>query len=838
MLVPVEWINDYIDLKDISTDEFCEKMIMSGSNLETCEYFCQGVENVVVGRIEKIEKHPDADKLVVCRINIGDKEAAGIGEDGLLQIVTGAPNVYEGAYVPVALHKSHIPGPLHGQPKQEGGVKITKGKLRGVESFGMLCSAGEMGFEDKVVPIAHRDGIWILDPEVYEGIEDQVGKDFTEALALEQAVVDFEITPNRPDCLAMIGMAREAAATFGRSFSYPDTEIKNADGEGKSSDYVDVEIRNTENCRRYVARIVTDVKVGQSPWWLQKRLMYAGMRPINNIVDITNFVMLEYGQPLHAFDIKEVHGGKIIVENAQPGEKFTTLDETERTLEGDMLMIKDAERSIALAGVMGGLNSEIEEDTKTIIIESANFNGDSVRTTAKKLGLRTEASARFEKGIDPNLTEAAADRVCRLIEMIGAGKVCEGSVDQYPNPQDAKVIDVRVSRINHVLGIDISREEMVAMLEGLEIKVEGSGDIMTVTPPTVRQDLLEEEDYIEEIARMYGYDKLPVTLPKGNTEAGMPYERKIRDLAREALCGMGLNEIQTYSFVSPSGVDKIGIGEDSWERAFVRIINPLGEENSVMRTVLTPNMLEVLARNYSRNIEKAEAFEIGNTFMDSPISPDHLPDEDYALCIGMYGKGENFFSLKGVIVELLKVLGIKNPIFVAESEYGVYHPGRCARVLVEASPEMKAAGEDFEELGIMGEIHPDVAERYGMDGVRIYCCEMMFGAILRKANTDIIYSPLPKFPSTSRDIALLVDEDMEVGRIEKIIAEYGTPILEKVELFDVYRGKQVEEGKKSVAFNLVYRDKDKTLTDDEVITVHDKVLNALREKLNAVLREM
>ncbi|MBQ6495781.1 MAG: phenylalanine--tRNA ligase subunit beta [Firmicutes bacterium] len=838
MLVPVEWINDYIDLKDVSTDEFCEKMIMSGSNLETCEYFCEEMENVVVGRIEKIEPHPDADKLVICRINVGNKETAGIGEDGLLQIVTGAPNVFEGAYVPVALHKSLVPGPLHGQPKQEGGVKITKGKLRGVESFGMLCSAGEMGFEDKVVPIAHRDGIWNLDPAVYDGIEEQLGKDFADVLALKQAVVDFEITPNRPDCLAMIGMAREAAATFGRSFAYPDTGIKDANGEGKSADYVSVEIRNTDACRRYVARIVTDVKVEQSPWWLQKRLMYAGMRPINNIVDITNFVMLEYGQPLHAFDIKEVHGGKIIVENAASGEKFTTLDESERTMDGDMLMIKDAERSIAIAGVMGGLNSEIEESTKTIIIESANFNGDSVRATSKKLGLRTEASSRFEKGIDPNLTEAAADRVCRLIEMIGAGKVCEGSVDVYPNPASAKVIDVRVDRINHVLGIDLSREEMVGMLEGLEIGVGGSGNIMTVTPPTVRQDLLEEEDYIEEVARMYGYDKLPVTLPKGNNEAGMPYEREVRDLCREALCGMGLNEIQTYSFVSPSGVDKIRIDEDSWERAFVRIINPLGEENSVMRTVLTPNMLEVLARNYSRNIEKVEAFEIGNTFMENPINLDKLPDEDYALCIGMYGKDEDFFSLKGVIVELLKVLGIKRTFFVSESEYGVYHPGRCARILVEASPEMKAAGEKYEELGIMGEIHPDVAENYGMDGVRIYCCELMFGAILRKANTEIVYTPLPKFPSTSRDIALLVDEDMEVGRIKKVIEEYGEPILESVELFDVYRGKQVEEGKKSVAFNIVYRDKEKTLTDEEVIEVHGGVLNALKEKLNAVLREM
>ena len=838
MLVPVEWINDYIDLSDISVDEFCEKMIMSGSNLETCDWFCEDVENVVVGKIEKIEPHPDADKLVICRINIGDRDAEGKDEAGLLQIVTGAPNVFEGAYVPVALHNSLIPGPLHGQPKQEGGVKIKKGKLRGVVSYGMLCSCGEMGFEDKVVPIAHRDGIWILDPAVYDGIEDKIGMDFVEALQLKQAVVDFEITPNRPDCLAQVGMAREAAATFGKSFRYPDTEIRSEDGEGATADYVSVEIKNPESCKRYVARIITDVVIKQSPWWLQKRLMYAGMRPINNIVDFTNFVMLEYGQPMHAFDIKEVHGGKIVVGNAAPGEKFITLDENERTMEGDTLMIKDAERSIGIAGVMGGLNSEIEEDTKTVILESANFLGSSIRTTSKKLGLRTEASARFEKGIDPNLTEAAADRFCRLVELTESGKICKGKVDCYPNIEKAKTIDVRVSRINYVLGIDLSREEMVKMLEGLEIKVEGEGDIMTVTPPTVRQDLLEEEDYVEEIARMYGYDKMPVTLPKSNTEAGMPDDRHLRDLAREALCGMGLNEIQTYSFVSPSGVDKIRIGEDSWERAFVKIINPLGEDTSVMRTVLTPNMLEVLARNYSRNIETVKAFEIGNTFMDNPISQDKLPDEDYALCIGMYGKGCDFYALKGVIEELLAVLGIKETVFVAESEYGPYHPGRCARVLVEASDAMKAAGEEYEELGIMGEIHPDAAANFGLEGVRVYCCELMYGAVARKANTEIVYTPLPKYPSTSRDIALLVDEELEVGKIENVIRQHGGPILERVRLFDVYRGKQVEDGKKSVAFNLVYRDKDKTLTDEEVNGVHESVLKRLKEELNAVLRDI
>ncbi len=824
MLVPIEWLNDYIDTKDIDITEFCDRMIMSGSNLETCEHFCEEMENVVVGKIEKIERHPDADKLVVCQLNVGQEEP--------VQIVTGAPNVFEGAYVPVALHKSRIPGPLHGKAKEEGGTKITKGKLRGVESFGMLCSAEELGFEDKVVPVAHKDGIWILEEE-YE-----LGMDFAEALGLKQAVVDFEITPNRPDCLAMVGMAREAAATFDRPFVYPNIELEEA-GEKEAKDFVSVEIKNPENCKRYVARVVTDVKVEQSPWWLQKRLMYAGMRPINNIVDITNFVMLEYGQPIHAFDINQVKGSKIIVENAADGDKFTTLDENEREMTKDMLMIKDAERSIAIAGVMGGLNSEIEDDTTTIIIESANFNGDSVRATSKKLTLRTEASSRFEKGIDPNLCKAAADRVCKLIEMVGAGKVCKGSVDVYPAPEAAKTIDIRVDRINKVLGIELAREAMVKILEGLEIKVAGEGNIMTVTPPTVRQDLITEEDYVEEVARIYGYDNLPVTLPKGNNESGKSRERALRDMAREALCSMGLNEIQTYSFVSPKGVDNVRIAEDSWERAFVRLLNPLGEENSVMRTILTPNMMEVLARNSSRNIDAVKAFEIGNTFMDNPYSPDNLPDEQYSLCIGMYGKDEDFYSIKGTLVELLKIMGIKDVQFIAESEYGVYHPGRCARVAVPSGrPAPEGMEPELDELGIMGEIHPDVAENYGMDGMRIYCCELMFDSVIRHADTNIVFSPLPKYPSTSRDIALLVEEDMEVGKIEAVIKANGGSILENVKLFDVYRGKQVEEGKKSVAFTLTYRDKDKTLTDEDVAEVHNEVLEALKEKLNAVLREM
>lgn len=810
MLVPIEWLKDYTDIH-VDIKEFCDRMIMSGSNLETCEHFCEEMENVVVGKIEKIEKHPDADKLVVCQINIGKEE--------LIQIVTGAPNVFEGAYVPVALHKSRIPGPLHGKAKEEGGTKITKGKLRGVESFGMLCSAGELGFDDKVVPVVHREGIWILEEEY------PLGQDFAEALGLKQAVVDFEITPNRPDCLSMTGMAREAAATFGEKLTYPDTTCV-AETDKQAKDFIQVEIKEPELCRRYAARVVTDIKIEQSPWWLQKRLMYAGMRPINNIVDITNFVMLEFGQPIHAFDIRQLEDNKIIVECAREGEVFTTLDNTERTMTEDMLLIKDGKKGVAIAGVMGGLNSEIEEDTTTILVESANFNGDSVRATSKKLGLRTEASSRFEKGIDPNLCQAAADRVCRLIEILGCGKVASGTVDVYPKKFEAAAIDVRVDRINQILGIQLSAEEMTRIFESLEMKVEGNGPILKVTPPTIRQDMLTEVDFVEEIARMYGYDHLPVTIPKGNAEAGKSKERTLIDHARDTLCALGLNEVQTYSFVSPKGVDDIRIGEDSWERDFVKILNPLGEENSVMRTILTPNMLEVLGRNYSRNIESVKAFEIGSTFTTNLIRPEDLPEEQTGLAIGLYGKDMDFFVLKGMIEELLRNLGIRDAAFTAESEYGVYHPGRCARISV---------GE--EELGIMGEIYPDVADKFGI-GTRAYCCELFFDSVIRHANIEKAYEPLPKYPATSRDIALLVSEDVQVGDIETVIREEGKSILEKVRLFDVYRGKQVEEGKKSVAFALTYRDKGKTLTDEEVTKVHDHVLEALKNKVNAVLREI
>ena len=820
MIVSLEWLKDYTEVK-VSPEEFCDRMIMSGSNLETLEMVGSDMENVVVGKIVKIDKHPDADKLVVCQIDIGREKP--------VQIVTGAPNVFEGAYIPVALDGSRIPGPIHGQPKEEGGTVITKGKLRGVESDGMLCSFGELGFEDKVVPVNQKEGIWILDSEY------PVGTDFAETMELKDAIIDFEITPNRPDCLSMIGMAREAAATFGTKLKYPETECEHEEGDAK--DYIEVEVKSPL-CKRYVARVVKDVKIEDSPWWLQRRLIHAGMRPINNIVDITNFVMLEYGQPLHAFDIESIAGKKIVVDTAADGEKFVTLDGTERTLDDKMLMINDAEKPVAVAGVMGGLNSEIEPTTKTIVIESANFVANSVRTTSKRLGLRTEASGRYEKGIDPNLCEKAADRVCRLIEMIGAGTVSGGRIDVYPQVEEPKTVHARVSRINHVLGIELSRNQMVAYLESLEMIVKGEGDDMYVTAPTVRQDIEIEEDIVEEVARLYGYDNMPVTIPKGNNEASQPYERDIKDLARDTMCAMGANEIQTYSFVSPKGVDYIRIPEDSWERGFVKILNPLGEDTSVMRTILTPEMLEVMGRNYSRNLESMRAFEIGNTFMANLIDDHNLPFESDAMSIGMYGKDEDFFTLKGVIVTLLDKLGIRDLEFIPESEYGVYHPGRCARIVARHMAELEnGPKEELVELGIMGEIHPDVADKYGI-GIRAYAAELFFSTVIELADTSKAFKPIPRYPAVTRDIALVVAESMTIGEIEKVIKGAGADILRDVKLFDIYRGVQVGPGRKSVAFKLVYRHNDRTLTEEDITSAHNKVLDALKEKLGINLREM
>ena len=807
MLVSVNWLKDYVDV-DVPVKELGDRMIMSGSNIETITEIGAGMSGVVLGRIDKIEKHPDADKLVVCQLNVGKDEP--------LQIITSATNVYEGAYVPVATDGSHIPGPLHGQPKVEGGVTITSGKLRGVQSDGMLCGPQELGYDDKVAPMNSKDGIWLL-PGNWD---DHLGEDFDKALGLEDHVIDFEITPNRPDCLAMVGMAREAAATFGTEMKYPDIAVEPSDEE--ASDYIKVDVKS-DLCRRYTAHVIKDVKIEQSPWWLQKRLIAAGMRPINNIVDITNFVMIEYGQPLHAFDIRRLAGQHIIVDTAENGAKFTTLDGTERTLDDTMLMINDENGPVCVAGVMGGLDSEIVEDTKTVVLESASFVGSSVRLTSKKLNLRTEASGRYEKGIDPNQCEDAAERFCRLVQILGCGKVLNGFVDVYKKPEKAPTVTARVSRINKVLGIDIPREQMKGYLESLEMKVEGEGDLLVVTPPSVRQDLLEEVDYVEEVARMYGYDNLPMTLPNIASKVSTPQSWYMAQTARDLLTGMGADEIQTYSFSGDRDMDMAGIAKDAPERDYVKIMNPMGEDTQALRSMLRTEMLETLALNYSRNIDGMRAYEIGTVFRNA--DNERKSEESQHLSVGIYGEGEDFFMMKGMLEALLDRFGIRDVKFKAEREDGMYHPGRCASLWI-----------DDRKLGIMGEIHPDVLERFSFDA-RPVVAELDFDMICENADTEVHYQKPPKYPSTQRDIAMVVDADLEVGAIIDEIRKNDSAILEDVKLFDIYRGIPIPADKKSCAFSLTYRSDEKTLTDEEVDEVQQKIISDLREKFDAVLRE-
>ncbi len=812
MLAPIKWLKDYVDI-EMTAEDFGALMTTAGLEYEELETFGELIENVVVGKIEKIEKHPSADKLVVCQINVGKPE--------LLQIVTGADNVYEGALVPVALDGSRLPGALHGREKEEGGSVIKAGELRGVLSQGMLCGPQELGWSDKVAPYISKDGIWLLS----EG-EDKLGKSIVEAFDLEQKVIGFGVTPNRPDWLSMLGLAKEAKAFLKKPLKKKEITLK-CEGQGEVTDYISVEVKNPA-CRRYTARIITDVEIKQSPWWLQHRLMLAGMRPINNIVDITNFVMFEYGQPLHAFDIETIEGKKIIVDMAKEGDEFTTLDGKERKVYSDTLMINDSVKPIGIAGIMGGLNSEIEPTTKTVVLESANFDETSICLSSKKLGLRTEAQNRYTRGVAPAVCKEAADRFCQLVEMTDSGRVVSGSIDIYKDPEVLPTTKVRVSRVNNVIGVEIDRETMISFLEQLDMKVEASEneDVLLVTPPVTRRDMLEEVDYIEEIARMYGFDNIPYTLTEDNITVSVSKSWRLREKARHLMTAMGASEIQTYSFVSPKGVEKMNIPEDSWERDFLTLLNPLGEETSVMRTILMPNMLDTLALNQSRGIAAVKAFEIGNTFMPNFIDSKELPIEELSMSIGVYGEGVDFFTLKGMVELFMEGMGIHGCTFEAESEYTPYHPGRCARIML---------GE--EEMGIMGELHPQVAANFNLEG-RVYACELMFEKFLDKTKFELHYEPLPKFPSTERDIALVVDETVKVGDLEASIRENGGDILESFRMFDVYRGHQVGENKKSIAFNLVYRAKDRTLTDEEVQLVHNPLIQKLEAVFDAKLREM
>ena len=795
MLVPVKWLRDYVNI-DKEIQEFADMMTMTGSKVEKVEFFGKETNGVEVCKILEIEQHPDADRLKVTKVEVANGET--------LQIVTNATNISVGDYVPVARIGATLPGDF----------KIKKGKLRGVLSEGMFCGAEELTIPSQFVEEHKKDGIYILDhQDTFE-----LGMDVREALGINDALIEFEITSNRPDCRSIIGIAREAAVTLGTDLKYPKINVNGSEGEIN----FDVDIQ-TNLCNRYCGRIIKDIKVKPSPYWMQRRLIEAGMRPVNNIVDITNYVMLELGQPLHAFDLDDIKTNKMVVKMAQEGEKFTTLDGIERTLTSDMIVVGNGEKTLDLAGIMGGENSEIKNTTTSIFLEGASFAKESVRLSSKKLGLRTEASSRFEKGIDINLVEEAINRAAQLIEELECGTVLKEMIDVYPKKQEIQKITVNPQRINKLLGVNVPMEQFINILESLEFKCNLiSSDKLELEVPSFRLDIVEDADILEEVARIYGYDNIPTAQLEGNATAGVknPKQRFTETLKNTAIAS-GLNEILTYSFVSPRGVDKINLPQDDEKREFVKLLNPLGEETSVMRTTLIPNMLEVLATNVSHKVKKAYAFECGHVFKPQESG---LPIETNHLSIGMYGSEVDFFVLKGVIENIFNSVGLKDYEVEPETTNTTFHPGRCAKVLYNNIC-----------LGVFGELHPNVIENYNL-GQRVYVCEINTDLVFENSDLSKTYTPLPKYPSTSRDIALIVKDEIFVKQIEDIIKTNSCGIVESYNLFDVYKGSQIEKGYKSIAYSITYRSLEKTLTDEDVAKVHDKILSELSEKLNANLR--
>ncbi|WP_252238110.1 phenylalanine--tRNA ligase subunit beta [Clostridium sp. VAP51] len=791
MKVPFSWLQDYVDI-NVSPKELGDKLTLTGSQLE--ELIIQGdvIDKVVTGKITEIEKHPDADKLSICQVDIGTET---------IQIVTAATNMKEQDVVPVALHGSTL----------ADGTKIKKGKLRGVPSNGMFCSEEELGTAgDEPV-----HGLMILPTDTELGVE------IKELLKLNKAILDFEITSNRPDCLSIVGMARETAAALRTTYKMPNLEYK-VSGNGNVESELNVEVKD-DLCLRYMARKVKNVKVKPSPGWMQERLLEAGIRPIDNIVDITNFVMLELGQPMHAYDAREISTNKIVVERAESGEKFTTLDEVERELDDSMLCIKDDNKIVGLAGIMGGLNSEIKEDTTEVIFESANFDGTNIRVNSKKLNLRSEASGRFEKDIDPNLAKLAIDRACALICELGAGEVIEGTIDIYNKKKEPGKVIVDSNWVNKFLGTNLSKEEMKKCLDSVDLFTEIDGDNLNVTAPTFRIDIAIKEDIAEEIARIHGYDVIPATIFSVATSREPKYRNRLLDDKVVMLAtGSGLNQSISYSFVSPRVFDKINVPEDSELRNVVKIKNPLGEDYSVMRTTTIPSMMECLGRNYSRNNDYVRLFEMAKIYIKNEDET-KIPTERNILTIGMYGDCD-YLDLKGAVENIIDGLGIKNSKYERESENVSYHPGKTAKLVI---------GKNV--VGTLGEVHLDVTENYGID-VPCFIAELNLDALYESADMDRKYKALPKFPAVTRDIALLVEDSILVQEIEECIRKAGGNLVEKVQLFDIYKGKQIPDGKKSIAYAIAYR-ADKTLTDKEVNKVHDKILRSLEYKLGATLRD-
>lgn len=805
MNTPLSWIRAYVPELICEDREYRDAMTLSGTKVEGFERLDKNLEKIVVGHIEKIERHPDADKLIICQVNIGTET---------IQIVTGAPNLKEGDYVPTVLDGGKVAGGHDGGPLPENGVKIKAGKLRGVESNGMMCAIEELGSSREMYPEAPENGVYVFQKPVTPG------EDAIEALGLHDTVVEYEVTSNRVDCYSVLGIAREAAATFRKPFVPPVIAVNG--NEEDVNDYISVEIKDTDLCTRFCARVCKNIKIAPSPEWMQRRLAACGIRPINNLVDITNYVMMEYGQPMHAYDLKNVAGNKIIVRRAKDGDEFQTLDGQVRKLDSEMLMICDAEKEIGLAGIMGGENSKITDDVQTVLFEAATFNGANVRKSSKRVGLRTDASSIFEKGLDPRNAEAAINRACQLIEELGCGEVVGGIVDVKEPFKALKQISFEPDKINKFLGTDISKEEMLEIFDRLELAYDENTGM--ITAPSFRQDIECFADIAEEVARFYGYDKIPTTLPSGEATTGkLSFKLRIEEKARDIAEYCGFSQGMCYSFESPKVFDKLLIPADSELRKAVTISNPLGEDFSIMRTISLNGMLTSLAANFNRRNKNVRLYELGNIYIPKSIPVVDYPDERMQFTLGMYGEGD-FFTMKGVVEAFLESIGMTEKM-VCDPNAGkpFLHPGRQALVTYKDSV-----------IGYLGEIHPEVTDNYDID-TKVYVAVLDMPEILPFASFDRKYQGIAKYPAVSRDISMVVPKGILAGDIEKVIAQRGGKILEDYQLFDIYEGTQIKAGYKSMAYSITFRAKDRTLEESDISGAMKKILNGL-EGLGIELR--
>lgn len=809
MNTALSWIKAYVPELSCTDQEYCDAMTLSGTKVEGYKRLDRNLEKIVIGQIEKIERHPDADKLIICQVNVGEEK---------IQIVTGAANVKEGDKVPVVLDKGMVAGGHDGGPMPEDGIRIKAGKLRGIESFGMMCSIEELGSSREMYPEAPENGIYIF------GQDAVVGADAVEALGMRDTVFEYEITSNRVDCYSVLGIAREAAATFQKPFHAPQVSVKGSGGN--AADSITVEVEDKELCPRYCARVCKNIKIAPSPKWMQRRLAASGIRPINNLVDITNYVMEEYGQPMHAYDLDTISGHKIIVRRAQDGTEFMTLDGQSRKLDRDVLMICDAEKEIGIAGIMGGENSKITDSVKTVLFEAAVFNGTNIRKSAKRLGLRTDASGKFEKGLDPYNAEAAINRACQLIEELGCGEVVDGIVDVAVPFKKKNCISFEPEKINRLLGTEVSVEEMLDIFKRLEIEhvVEADGD-ETLVIPTFRQDLEGFADIAEEVARFYGYDKVPTTLPSGEATTGkLSFKMQIEEKAREIAEFCGFSQGMCYSFESPKVFDKLLLPAEDRLRGTVTISNPLGEDFSVMRTLSLNGILTSLATNYNRRNKDVRLYELGNIYLPKELPLTQLPEERMQFTLGMYGEGD-FYSMKGVAEEFFEAIGMhKKAVYDPNAGKPFLHPGRQADIIY-----------DGVTVGYLGEVHPDVLDNYNI-GARAYVMVLDMPCIFPFATFDRKYEGIAKYPAVTRDISMVVPKAVLAGQIEAMIEQRGGKILEEYKLFDIYEGSQIKEGFKSMAYSITFRAKDRTLEDADITASMKKILNGL-EGLGIELRQ-